>query len=187
MTNVHIINSSINNDVYASHAGPEDMNVIRDLIVKTVSWFESIGSTQWNNLPNEQDDQYLLSAIANGEIIIFRKAGETALAGSVILQQHPSQWDQKLWGEAATSENNAVYLHRFIVNREYARQGLGFEILSWIDNGIQFTGRDRIRLDCIAHNEKLNNYYKQCGYTTISENDGFIIYEKLHSQRTTSN
>ncbi|URN93718.1 MAG: GNAT family N-acetyltransferase [Candidatus Pristimantibacillus lignocellulolyticus] len=179
MTTIQIINSSVNNDIYATQADPDDVKVINELVIQTVSWFSSIGSTQWNNLPNEQDDQYLLTAIANGEMIIFRKEGETALAGMVILQQYASQWDRKLWGEAATSENNAVYLHRLIVNRGYAGQGLGFDILSWIDNGIQFSGRDKIRLDCIAHNEKLNNFYKQCGYTYIAENDGFIIYEKM--------
>jgi len=75
-------------------------------------------------------------------------------------------------------------LHRLIVNRDYAGQELGFAILSWIDNGIQFTGKDRIRLDCIAHNEKLNNFYKQCGYNNIGEYDGFFIYENIHPNIT---
>lgn len=179
MDNIQIINSSVNDDIYAFQAGPEDMSAIRDLIGQTVKWLESIGSTQWNNLPNVQDDRYLSNSIANGEVIVFRKAGEKTLAGSVILQQQPSDWDRKLWGE---SNNNAVYLHRLIVNRQYSNKRLGTDILSWIDHGIQFTGRDRIRLDCIAHNEKLNRFYKQCGFTYMGETDGFIIYEKTSQQ-----
>ncbi|HIW31152.1 MAG TPA: GNAT family N-acetyltransferase [Candidatus Paenibacillus intestinavium] len=179
MTSLQIINPSVFEDFHAFQATAEDMNVIRDLIVHTVNWLKSMGSTQWNSLPNEQDDHYLANAIANGEVIVFRKTGTDALAGSVILQQHPGDWDRKLWGAIAASKNDAIYLHRLIVNREYSSRELGSHILSWIDQSIQFTGRDRIKLDCIAHNEKLNAFYMRCGFTYMGETDGFIIYEKL--------
>lgn len=181
MASSKIINSSINDDIYAFQANPEDEKTIIELILQTARWLNSMGSTQWGGLLHGQDDHNLAGAIARGEVFIFRKAGEKELAGSVILQQSPSEWDKRLWGEEATNKGISIYLHRLVVNRHYSGKGFGSEIMSWTENGIRFAGKDRIRLDCIANNEKLNRFYKKCDYSYIGETDGFSIYEKLLS------
>lgn len=179
MENSKIITPKLNNDIYAFQAGPEDEETVRELNLQTARWLNSIGSTQWGEMLHGKDKHKLARAIEHGEVFAFRQEGEDELAGSVILQQHPSDWDKGLWGEESTSAGNAVYLHRLVVNRQNSGKGLGAEIVSWTENGIRFTGKDRIRLDCIANNEKLNLFYKRCGYTYKGETNGFSIYEKL--------
>ncbi|NIK76842.1 GNAT superfamily N-acetyltransferase [Paenibacillus castaneae] len=179
MTRVKIINSSLKGEIYAFQAQPEDEKSVRELILQTARWLNSMGSTQWAGLLHGQDSHNLSGAIMQGEVFAFRKADEDELAGSVILQQNPSEWDKKLWGEEAVSNGNAIYLHRLVINRRYSGKGLGAEMMSWVEDGIRFAGKDHIRLDCIANNEKLNRFYIQCGYTYKGETDGFSIYEKL--------
>ncbi|ANY69043.1 GNAT family N-acetyltransferase [Paenibacillus sp. BIHB 4019] len=178
MANIKIINSSVNDDIYAVQAGPEDEDAVRELILATARWLNSMGSIQWGGLLQGEDSHDLKGAIARGEVFAFRKEGGVELAGAVILQQEPSEWDRKLWGEAEAGKGNAVFLHRLVVNRQFSGKGLGGDIMAWVERGIQFPGKDRMKLDCIANNEKLNRFYKQCGYTYKGEASGWSIYEK---------
>ncbi|WP_341277962.1 GNAT family N-acetyltransferase [Paenibacillus sp. FSL H8-0537] len=179
MASLKILNPSVNDDIYAFQAGPEDEVAVRELIMETARWLNGMGSTQWGGLLQGEDSHNLAGAIARGEVFAFRKAGGEELAGSVILQQQPSDWDRKLWGEVEAGKGSAIFLHRLVVNRQFSGKGLGSDMMAWVERGIQYSGKDRIKLDCIANNEKLNRFYKQCGYTYKGEASGWSIYEKL--------
>ena len=60
---------------------------------------------------------------------------------------------------------------------------MGEAIVNWAGSGIHFPGKDRIRLDCIANNEKLNAFYRSCGYafkgSAANPMGVFNKYEKL--------
>ncbi|WP_179031265.1 GNAT family N-acetyltransferase [Paenibacillus kribbensis] len=181
MTSMTIVEPSVKPGLMAFQASTEDREEVQELILKTARWLHSKGSTQWGNLLKGKDDHNLGGAIARGEVIIFRTSEDHALAGAVILQQQPSAWDRKLWGldDADSEGGTSVYLHRLVVDRERAGKGLGHELMQWIEQGIRFTGKDRIRLDCIAGNDKLSQFYRQCGYTYRGETDGYNIFEKM--------
>ncbi|MNI44624.1 Acetyltransferase (GNAT) family protein [compost metagenome] len=179
MSNLKIIHPSVNQKVQAFQALTDDQHLVHELIIQTARWLQSTGSTQWSGLLHGHDNHNLPGAISRGEVIAFRETDEVELAGSVILQQQPSEWDRKLWNLAEADQGTAVYLHRLVINRRNSGKGLGRDMMSWIEKGIQFAGKDRIRLDCIANNEKLNSFYQQCGYTYKGETNGFSIYEKM--------
>jgi GNAT superfamily N-acetyltransferase len=183
MTFLEVINPSVNQELRAFQAGPEDQDQVHELILETARWLHSNGSSQWGNLLKGKDDHNLAGAISRGEVIVFRKSEGMDLAGSVILQQQPSEWDRKLWNldESIQGPGTAVYVHRLVVDRHNTGKGLGHELMLWIEKGIRFTGKDRVRLDCIAGNDKLNHFYKKCGYTYMGETNGFSIYEKMLS------
>ncbi|MGW9529682.1 GNAT family N-acetyltransferase [Paenibacillus terrae] len=181
MTTLQIVDPVVNPELRAFQAGAEDQEQVQELILETARWLHSKGSTQWGNLLKGKDDHNLGGAISRGEVIIFRTSEGHLLAGSMILQQQPSLWDRKLWGlnEADSEPGTAVYLHRLVVDRHNTGKGLGRELVQWIEKGIRFTGKDRIRLDCIAGNDKLSQFYRQCGYTYIGETGGYNIFEKM--------
>lgn len=82
------------------------------------------------------------------------------LAGTLTLQ--PS--DQNSWPDDPPGE--ALYLHRLVIKRSFARVGLGLALLRAaesvaVERGVQF-----LRLDCVASNERLRRYYHEAGYSS---------------------
>lgn len=175
---IHIHKPGIIPDIQPSIATLGDADEAQQLMVETARWLHSKGSTQWGGLLKGQDDHNLSAAIERREVIIFKDVQSGELAGMVILQQQPSEWDRNLWGLGQDDPGTSVYLHRLVVSRKYGGTGLGENILAWAESGVTYKGKDRIRLDCIAHNEVLNRFYQQCGYTYKGEVKGFSIFEK---------
>lgn len=156
-------------------ATKEDTAEILSLLLETAKWFNSNRSTQWEGLLIGVDSHRTDEAILRGDVFISRYAQD--VSGMVMLLQKPSEWDVRLWGEMGEQQNDAIYLHRLAINRKYANHNLGNKILTWCKKSIRFEGKTRIRLDCLAGNEFLNNFYRNSGYTYIGEKDGYSLYE----------
>lgn len=152
-------------DIHVHQAKTEDMEAVLQLLVSTAEWLKSKGSSQWNALLRGEDSHRTPEAIGRGEVYLFKRGG--VLAGMVLLMQKASPWDRELWGEEG--HESSIYLHRLTTNREVAGRNLGEAIVRWAESGIRFPGKDRIRLDCVAGNEKLNEFYLKCGYTYLGK------------------
>jgi len=159
-------------------AKPEDTEAVLRLLIQTAEWLKSKGSTQWSGLLKGEDSHQTPEAIKRGEVYIFMQ--DNRLTGMVMLMQKASAWDRQLWGEEGHEQS--IYLHRLNVNREVAGKNLGEAIVDWAGSGIHFAGKDRIRLDCIANNEKLNAFYRSLGYeykgSAVNAMGEFNLYEK---------
>ncbi|WP_028612336.1 GNAT family N-acetyltransferase [Paenibacillus harenae] len=166
-------------DVKIFQANEEDTPAVLQLLVRTAEWLQSKGSTQWNGLLRGEDSHRTPEAVKRGEVYIFIQG--SVLAGMVMLMQEASAWDRELWGDEG--HESSVYLHRLNINREASGKKLGEAIVRWAASGIHFAGKDRIRLDCIANNAKLNDFYRSCGYEYIGSVSNamgeFSKYEKL--------
>lgn len=166
----------MNGQYTIGQAQEENTKAILALLLDTAKWLRSKGSTQWSALLNGEDSHDTAGAIKRGDVFVAKAGEETS--GIVILMRQPSEWDYRLWGDAAYPEDGAIYLHRLAINRRFAKSGLGKEILRWADSGIRFEGKDVVRLDCIADNLTLNEFYSQNGYASMGQTDGFNLYEK---------
>ncbi|MEN1985117.1 GNAT family N-acetyltransferase [Paenibacillus hubeiensis] len=162
---------------YIDRAHPDDTDAIMRMLVEIAEWLNSQGSSQWGVLLRGEDSHDTVGAIRRGDVFVVKQGDE--VAGMVTLLRSPSEWDERLWGEQAGTEDGALYLHRLAVSRKYASVGLGKRILKWSSTGIWFENKDRVRLDCVAGNDTLNAFYARNGYTYLGENDGYSIYEKL--------
>ncbi|REK75586.1 GNAT family N-acetyltransferase [Paenibacillus paeoniae] len=172
----------INPNVTARLAFEADESHICELMLSVASWLRSKGSGQWGKLLDGHDDHDLNGAIKRGEVVLFIADDVQDLAGAIILQQQPSEWDRRLWGMEL--KDTAVYLHRLTVNRRYAGQGLGKDIMDWVESGMGYANKDRIRLDCFASSDKLNAFYTECGYAYRGETNGYSLYEKMLTSRS---
>lgn len=147
-----------------TRADSDDTQDIMRLLVNTAEWLLSKGSNQWNGLLRGEDSHNTPEAINRGEVFIFRQ--DPKIAGMVILLQEPNAWDLDLWGAKAT-DKTAIYLHRLAINRNFAGKGIGRNIMSWVDENAPSLGKRVIRLDCLANNEVLNDFYRQLGYEHV--------------------
>lgn len=174
-TSPFITQPFIDTNIRAVQATHTDTDQVSSLLYQTAKWLRNQGSTQWSDLLEGNDKHSTADAIASGDVFLF-KEGET-IAGMVILLQKPNHWDLTLWGN--TDHEDALYLHRLTTNRDFAGRYLGNKILTWVETGIYFPGKRRIRLDCVASNPTLNSLYRSMGYEFKNSNPiGFNTYEK---------
>ncbi|WP_256758047.1 GNAT family N-acetyltransferase [Cohnella sp. WQ 127256] len=150
-----------------NRAEPEDTQEIMRLLVNTAEWLLRKGSSQWSHLLRGEDSHNTPEAINRGEVYLFNQEEQTV--GMVILLQKPNSWDHDLWGERA-NDDQAIYVHRLAINRKFAGKGYGKHMMKWIeDTGASQLDKGVIRLDCLAHNEVLNEFYSGLGYEHIGK------------------
>ena len=76
-----------------------------------------------------------------------------------------------------------LFLHRFCIDPDFQKGGLGSEVLNKIEEDAKSDGMLSIRLDVFSTNEHAIYIYEKSGYVRLGEdvcNRGmFYIYEKL--------
>ncbi len=102
---------------------------------------------------------------------------DNAIVGTYILT-----WsDPFIWNELDSSD--AGYIHRLAVTRDYQGQGIGDILLRSAEAHIKQNGKTKTRLDCMAENARLNQYYIDQGFKYIRRIDGqgwsANLYEKM--------
>lgn len=175
-----IQNPSLPNGLRVVRALPADSEAVMALLQNTARWLHEQGSTQWNALLEGQDSHQTANAILNGDVFLFKQ--EEQLAGMVMLLTTPGPWDRMLWGD--DSLEDAVYVHRLAVNRHYAGQGIGRDILAWVESGIDFPDKHSIRLDCLAGVAALESFYRGAGFVYQGRTDNnYLLFEKKFASR----
>jgi RimJ/RimL family protein N-acetyltransferase len=145
---------------------------IIQLLKEVAAWLKSEEIDQWSYLLSGGEDQEIELAILKEETYVAEY--ENNLIGTFTISPLQSEWDFDLWGDI---EGSAIYLHRLAVNTDYKGQGFGQEMIQWIEK--HFFGQFMyLRLDCVSDNPRLNQFYKDCGFTFVGTTDGFNKYEK---------
>ena len=68
---------------------------------------------------------------------------------------------EALWDNSKTA---ALYIHKLAIRRKYSDGDLGRNILDLIKSKARLKNIKYLRLDCVAHNDKLRAYYESCGF-----------------------
>ncbi|MCM3783481.1 GNAT family N-acetyltransferase [Neobacillus mesonae] len=153
-----------------------DSSDILELWKGSARWIQSKGINQWH--PDEFSLIMVEEMMEKDDLEFFLAKINGRAVGTLYI----SWSDPVLWGELDDSLSSG-YIHRFAVSRDHMGEGIGRELLIWAENYIRSKGKHQIRLDCMADNERLNQYYIESGYTFIKrlhwENGWKInLYEK---------
>jgi ribosomal protein S18 acetylase RimI-like enzyme len=71
-------------------------------------------------------------------------------------------WDDpRFWGPQSPV---AGYVHRLAVRPAYAGRSFGQDLVEWAAGRVRDRGRQFLRLDCLASNERLCRYYLNLGF-----------------------
>jgi ribosomal protein S18 acetylase RimI-like enzyme len=152
-------------------ARPADLDAVVSMLEEAARWMVCQGIEGWTpeGLSRERiafliesDEMYL--AVLDG-----RPAGTFAL-----------QWsDRETWGDVP---DDAGYVHGLAIRREFAGTGLGREMLGRAELMVSRSEREYLRLDCVADNEALNEYYRRAGFTrgrsAVVRGLAVTLYEK---------
>ena len=91
----------------------------------------------------------------SGHLIVARSGSD--LVGGCALVTHPtSEW--------AGRPEPSLYVHKLVVARSHAGQGIAQRILRWCEERARAEGVPRLRLDCWDGNAKLRSFYRACTY-----------------------
>jgi len=132
-----------------------DLDVIIDIREDAARWLSERGIEQWPVGTFHRQSSYIAQRIAAGEEYLSNFEG--SVVGTLRLQ-----WsDPDMWPGI---ENDAGYVHGFAVRREWAGRLIGRRLLQWAEMQIAAAGRTYLRLDCVAHNKALCQYYERAEF-----------------------
>ncbi|RSD23032.1 GNAT family N-acetyltransferase [Mesobacillus subterraneus] len=150
-----------------------DGKKVINLLKRSAQWMKDNSINQWQYLLSGGDDEEILNAIKGNETYIV--LNDQDIIATFTLSPDQSEWDRHIFGPEANLDS--LYMHRLAVSPDIIGKGLGKEILDWIFENVK-TDKKFLRLDCVAGNHKLNQFYQHNGFEYIGETDEHSKYQK---------
>jgi len=163
--------------IIIEQAQPSDLDRVLDILEEAADWLISRGINQWQpGLFRKVRRQSIADQVSRGEVYLAKRDGQAI--GTLTLQ-----WaDKMFWGNVP---DDAGYIHRMAIHRAYADMKLGRHLLQWGEVKVASAGRDYLRLDCMAENQALRQYYEQAGFTYRGEVRGEGWRASLYEKKVT--
>lgn len=153
-------------------ATPEDVGTVVDILAEAAKWLASRGICQWPEHGFPASD--VAERIKREEMHLVYLAGEPVATIAI-------DWaDSYFW---AFTDDDAVYVHRLAVRRQWAGQQIGERLLDWAADQAIAAGRTWVRLDCVADNKGLCQYYLDRGWTHVRDLTDEIGTESMFQRR----
>jgi GNAT superfamily N-acetyltransferase len=130
----------------------DDVAAVAALLDEATIWVGQRGYEQWP-LPFPYEE--VSAAIERGEVYLAEIEGD-AVATVTLLWDDPTYWGDR--------PADAAYVHKLAVSRACAGQRIGTAIVDWADANACASGRDFLRLDCLADNPGIRTYYERMGF-----------------------
>ncbi|QUG41952.1 GNAT family N-acetyltransferase [Psychrobacillus sp. INOP01] len=153
-------------------ATKDDSSVIIKMLKQIAQWMKDSEINQWKFLLDGGDDEEIEQAISNQETYIVLKDKDIVATFTLLSKQ--SEWDRDIWGSDISSKS--LYLHRLAIVPTYMKKGIGKSILTWIQDNV--SDKEYLKLDCVADNIKLNNFYMNNNFELVGLADGHSKYQK---------
>jgi len=156
-------------ELQLNRAAPADFDAVYSIIAEAAAWLQSRDISQWNWFLTDPGKDLIRQRIETAETYLVLDPRAQSLATFTL------QWDDEMiWGPRG-KDGAAGYVHGLAVRRRAAGIGLGLKMLEWSSSLISQKSRRLIRLDCMAKNESLCNYYRRAGFTDAGRNDALSI------------
>jgi GNAT superfamily N-acetyltransferase len=138
-------------------AVPADGPRVSATVEEAARWLASKGIPQWSWYLTETGKASIPDRITKLETYLVT-LDDTDVATFTL------QWaDRMFWGDRGEDEQ-AGYIHGLAVRRSVAGRGIGTAVLRWAGGEIVRRGRPLFRLDCMAENKKLCDFYRGQGF-----------------------
>jgi ribosomal protein S18 acetylase RimI-like enzyme len=144
-------------------AQAEDVGRYIDLLEEVADWLAQRGLNQWRPGSFRLSANYYSESIRRGEVQLAF-CGDALVGTLRLLLREPIVWPE-------VAEDDAVYVYNFAIRREWANQQLGSRVLEWASHRALALGRRCVRLDCVAENTFLRDYYTRAGFMDRGEID----------------
>jgi len=136
-------------------ATPHDLKIILTLFERAIRYQKENNYIGWPDM----DRKFIEADITKG--LLFKVLTEDRLLGIFCV----CYTDQLIWREK--EKGDAIYLHRIVLNREYAGTKVFRTVFDWAIDYAKRTGLKYVRMDTWAENAKLIDYYKSYGFRFV--------------------
>ncbi len=133
-----------------------ESDIVFDILHENAIWLLSKGIFQWPLDWLESIHSEIKSSIESG-LFYAVEINNNNLSAVIEIRSTP----EEIWQNDAA---DALYIHKLAICRKYADSGLGRNILTLIKSQALQQNIEYLRLDCVAHNTKLREYYESCGF-----------------------
>ncbi len=136
-----------------------DLDRVLEILEEASRWLSSQGfETQWR--PSPAFRQTIKDNIECGDVYVVK--GLEGTVGTVTLQWN----DKRFWGDIPP---DAGYIHKLAITRSRAGQRLGLRLLGWAEAKTRAEGKSYLRLDCLASNKTIREYYEKAGFVHVRD------------------
>jgi ribosomal protein S18 acetylase RimI-like enzyme len=149
----------LGSDVRIIRAQHGDLDRVLEILEEASRWLSSKGlETQW--LPSPAFRQTIKNNIERGDVYVVKDVEGTV--GTITLQ-----WsDKKFWGDLPPDSG---YVHKLAIKRSYGGKRLGLRMLQWAEAKARVEGKRYLRLDCLASNKTIREYYEKAGFVHVRD------------------
>lgn len=161
--------------LHIDQAHPSDFDAVVNLYGDTARWLHERGIQQWPYPLPKAFHTLIQHELAAGELYFARTEKDPEPIGALYLR-----WSEDaLWPKGGAQSG---YLYGLAVHPRARGWGVGSELLAWVGDYAKRQGCTHLRLDCLASNPRLRQYYEaqgfaQRGLATMAEHD-LALYEK---------
>lgn len=134
-------------------AGAADLETVLAIVAEAGAWVKAKGIQQWPSPLNDFWRQRLTGMVLRGEMYTVGIVKNRL--GVVRITEHNRHWPD---------DGLALYVGMLALRSEMHGQGLGAHILTWAALRAQREGKRFLRLDCLASNRELRQYYEAQGF-----------------------
>lgn len=152
-------------DLEIKTAEPTDLPLVLAILNELSAWGISKGiDMHW---PESWPEDFISAKVNAGEMFLAYLDGEPVATLAL-------QWsDEEAWGDQPP---DAGYIHHLAVRRSGAGQGIGRKLLDWAADRAVKQGKRYLRLDCLASNSTLRQYYQDAGFRLVGTNN--IVHDR---------
>ncbi|MCB8942404.1 MAG: GNAT family N-acetyltransferase [Ardenticatenaceae bacterium] len=138
-----------------------DVAEIVGLFEAAAVWMVGRGLDQWPTRVSARFWHFLRGKVREGEVFVVRGA-DGRLLGHIRFDYQPN----KVWRD---NPAHTAYVRGLVIANEVRGQGLGAALLDWAQGYVGEKGYRQMRLDCLAENGRLRQYYADYGFAFLGE------------------
>ena len=146
-------------DLSIRRAGPDDVDLIRDILVEAARWLRESGRELWRE--DELGAAAIRRDIGAGHVFLAMVDGESA--GTLKFELS----DKDNWPDV--SQEESAFIHRLAVRRKYSGGQVSSALMQWAIDRAAALGRSYLRLDCDHSRAKLRSVYERFGFRWHSD------------------
>lgn len=152
----------------AEPARADDLDLVMEIASDAARWLQARSIRQWRYPFLQEDWDEMAACIAAGDVYLARLGNGPAVG---IFR---FEWrDDELWHD---DRNTAGYVHSLAIRDAARGHRIGAAILEWCKDYLRARGKTLMRIDCVADNPRLNQYYRDLGFTYRGQvdDDGYV-------------
>ncbi|MBO1256255.1 GNAT family N-acetyltransferase [Alteromonas sp. 5E99-2] len=134
---------------------PFEFDSVFAVLAENAKWLDSINIVQWPVEWLSAQKEQIRTSVELGHY--YKVMLDETLAGVVEVKVAL----EEIWNY---DTQPAYYIHKLAVSRQFKGKGIGTSVLELLVSKASVNGVDKLRLDCVAHNSQLRQYYQNFGF-----------------------